>query len=32
VALKGDVADIAFTGESRGIKRLNIKIAPIDRV
>ncbi len=32
VAVKGDVADIAFTGGSRGIKRLNIKIAPIDRV
>ncbi len=32
VALKEDVADIAFTGENKGIKRLNIKIAPIERV
>lgn len=32
VSLKEDVADIAFTGENKGIKRLNVKIAPIEKV
>lgn len=32
VSLKEDVADIAFTGENKGIKRLNVKIAPIEKI
>ena len=32
VSVREDIAEIAFTGEFRGIKKLNIKIAPIEKV
>ena len=32
VSLKGDIADIAFSGANKGIKRLNVKIAPIEKI
>ncbi len=31
VALSGDVADIAFSGANRGVKKMNIRIAPIEK-
>lgn len=32
VSLKEDIADIAFSGAHKGIKKLNIKIAPVEKI
>ncbi|MFZ3233569.1 MAG: hypothetical protein WA194_08880 [Patescibacteria group bacterium] len=32
VSLKDDIAEIAFSGANRGIKKMNVRIAPVEKI
>jgi hypothetical protein len=32
VSLKDDIAEIAFSGPNRGIKKMNVRIAPVEKI